>query len=63
MTIKKELRMTKKGAQGDEKEKAPSFSGCNPRIHKEGSRVPVVRWIAGSSPAMTRKKEPAMLWR
>ena len=27
-----------------------SFSGCNPRIHKETGRVPAVRWIAGSHP-------------
>ena len=27
-----------------------SFSGRSPRIHKETSTVPVVRWIAGSKP-------------
>ena len=29
--------------------------GLDPRIHKETDTVPVERWIAGSSPAMTRK--------
>ncbi|MBP3346949.1 MAG: hypothetical protein J6L86_08005 [Alphaproteobacteria bacterium] len=34
--------------------------GLDPRIHKEISTVPVERWIAGSSPAMTIKKNPGM---
>ena len=35
-----------------------SFSGCDPRIHKETGRVLIVRWIAGSKSGNDNKKEP-----
>ncbi|MBP3346603.1 MAG: hypothetical protein J6L86_06220, partial [Alphaproteobacteria bacterium] len=52
------------GRNGALKKKAPLFSdflssviaGLDPAIHREGSRVPVVGWIPGSSPGMTKNK-------
>ncbi|MBQ8631452.1 MAG: hypothetical protein IJ479_07005, partial [Alphaproteobacteria bacterium] len=52
------------GRNGALKKKAPLFSdflssviaGLDPAIHREGSRVPVERWIPGSSPGMTKNK-------
>ena len=37
------------------------IAGLDPAIHKETGNVPVVRWIPGSSPGMTKNKNSPMV--
>ena len=49
------------GMWGRECFEALSFSGFDPRIHDETSKVPVTRWIAGSKSGNDKRTSTVIL--